>query len=70
MQCQITHPPGDYAVVLELLFDSMMPMVDMIDSWLFEGCVRDPYDEFFVVELRFFLRLDCSPFFLRVSFEN
>ena len=48
--CQLSCGPDEYAMVLRLFLETMFPWVDMLDSWLYEGLLCDPYDEFMIVQ--------------------
>ena len=43
--------PLQLQIVKRLLEGCCAPLIDMIQSWVFEGYFRDPHGEFFVAEI-------------------
>lgn len=43
----------DYQMLLHLFIGSMLPYIEGLDSWLFEGTLDDPYEEVIVMSQQF-----------------
>lgn len=40
------------SVITRILDQMMLPYGEMLQAWLGEGCLKDPFDEFFIAEIR------------------
>ena len=47
-RAQQTRSPQDFATCLHIFVHTLRPILDMLDSWLFEGTLEDPCNEFMI----------------------